>query len=127
MEQSIPPGHMEQTPAEQAKAVYDREKCARSFTEDVEAHLVAGYVYSTPQYFIMGRAVCSRATYEEITNPWIKFDRESHDSWLVYLVAGKGALRAFLRLEPYELPYYCWERGNKLRYYLREDVHRRLG
>ena len=36
-------------PAEKAAAVYAQEPCAQSFREDLEAHLLISYVFSTPE------------------------------------------------------------------------------
>jgi len=43
------------SPVERAAQVYQREECASSFQSDLEAHLLNGYVFSTPQAFAMGR------------------------------------------------------------------------
>jgi hypothetical protein len=45
------------TPIEQAAAVYEREHCPRTLREDLELHLLNGYVFSTPTCFLMGRPV----------------------------------------------------------------------
>ena len=76
------------TPAEQAAAVYERETCARSFREDIEAHLLNGYVFSTPTMFIMGRAVDRLAPRELIVDPWHTFPEADRNAWLIYLAAG---------------------------------------
>lgn len=101
------------TPVEQAAAVYNTEPCARSFREDLEAHLLHGYVFSTPEFFAMGRAVDSHARAGLIVNPWVKFD--TSDAWMIYLVAGDTA-KAIEAL-PYDLPLICWERSNSLRFW----------
>lgn len=101
------------TPVERAAAVYQQEPCARAFQEDLEAHLLNGHVFSTPEVFVMGRMVDSRAPAEEIVNPWVKFD--NGDAWLVYLLAGDPGKA--LALLPRELPRIGWERGNVLRFW----------
>lgn len=101
------------TPVEYAAAVYESEPCARTFKEDLEAHLLNGYVFSTPDYFVMGRAVDSKASYAEITNPWHVF--ESVDAWWVYLASGD--LSQIILACPYGLPLIGFERLNKPRFY----------
>lgn len=103
------------TPIERAKNVYLEEPCARTFVEDLEIHLLGGYVFSTPSYFIMGRAVNADGTNEQIVDPTYHF--EVADCWHVYLAAGENPFGEFLRLMPYELPYISWERKNRLRIY----------
>lgn len=111
------------TPFELAQQVYHREPCARDFWTDLLLHLHHGYVFSTRDTFLMGRAVDRYASYEEITSPTHVF--ESPNAWLVYLAASarKGeAIRTFLRYEPHELPWIGWERKNRLRWYPRAVI-----
>lgn len=99
------------TPAEEAAAVYEKEPCARTFREDVEAHMLCGYVVATPEVFAMFRPVRWSAGQEAIVNPW-----HAHvgcDTWHIYLAAGDvEQIRAML---PYPLPYVAFERKNQLR------------
>jgi hypothetical protein len=111
-------------PYEAAREIYFKESCPRTFAEDLGYHLHNGYVFSTPDFFLMGRPVCIGATYEEITDPIHIFPE--HDAWFIYLAAGKGYLRNFLKLEPYALPYFGWERSNKIRFYPRERILRHV-
>ena len=103
------------TPVEGAAAVYEREGCARTFREDLEAHLLHGYVFSTPSCFLMGRPVVKGADPVLIVNPWHVFERERCDCWMVYLCAGD--MREAFVFAPYALPWVCWQRKNKLRYH----------
>jgi len=98
------------TPVERAAAVYDREPCARTFREDLEAHLLHGFVFSTPSYFIMGRPVDGNSTQKLICNPWVSFP--SPDCWHVYLYSGHLS-DAFANI-PYILPFVSFERNNIL-------------
>lgn len=106
------------TPVELAAAVYTQEPCVRTFREDLEAHLLNGYVFSTPGSFVMGRPVCSSAPRGDIVNPWVRFEKAESDAWLVYLMAGDVA--EAVGLLPYPLPRMGWERGNVLRFWLTE-------
>lgn len=102
---------MDMSPASIARNVYDTEDCPRTFEEDLQLHLSNGYVHATPDFFVMGRAVLSTATDEEIVNPAITFTEP--DCWHVYLCAGCWQ-KAFMVM-PYFLPLISWERNNKLR------------
>lgn len=113
------------SPAQLAAEVYRREPCARTFGEDVEAHLINGYVFSTPTYFAMGRAVDSSASNQLVVNPWHVFPVEQCDAWLVYLVAGD--MREAWGRFPYFLPKIGFERKNVLRYYCAESLAEKLG
>ena len=110
------------TPVWMAAAVYEVEPCARSFKEDLEAHLQNGYVYSTPTAFVMGRPVDSAADPAQIVDPWHGFDPAVCDAWLVYLAAGNIA--DVLRQEPFPLTFFMWERKNVLRRFHAKTVKR---
>jgi hypothetical protein len=110
------------TPVELAAAVYEREECARTFREDLEAHLFNGYVYSTPTMFIMGRPVRHDAPREELVNPWFVFPRAEWDAWMVYLAAGN--LAEFWRVEPFPLEFVIFERQNVIRCFYAKHVKR---
>lgn len=110
------------SPYEQAAQVYLRERCARSFTEDVELHLMHGFVHSTPAYFIMGRPVIRTAPAWQIVDPAHTFARADCDTWMVYLAAGDLG-RAWDVL-PWPLPWLAFERKNELRFLPAEAVSR---
>jgi hypothetical protein len=110
---------LQETPFHLAQQVYQRELCKRDFFTDLHAHLVHGYVFCGPTFFLMGRAVDKDAPYEEITNPVVQFSKPN--AWLIYLAAGDG-IRQFFKFEPYQLPYFGWERSNVLRFYPRAKV-----
>lgn len=111
------------TPVEQAAAVYEREPCARSFREDLELHLLGGYVFSTPAMFIMGRAVNQHAPQLLITDPAHIFPDAEHDAWLVYLAA--GSVSEFFQFCPKWLDFVMWERKNVLRTYYAQTVKKK--
>lgn len=108
------------TPIDEARAVYLREPCRRTFEVDLELHLQNGYVFSTPKLFLMGRPVLRIANPEDIVNPAFIF--EHYDAWLIYLAAGD--FREFFRFEPFPLKWYGWERENMLRFFLSSTVKR---
>lgn len=89
----------------------------RTFREDLEAHMFTGYVFSTPEMFLMGRAVRSTADPQDISNPWKYFPRDEQDCWLVHAYADLGGnsrwglVKKLLRWMPYELPLIAWGRS----------------
>jgi len=107
-------------PVQEAAAVYEREACARSFKEDLEAHLLNGIVVSTPDLFLMARPVCHAATREEIVNPWCNSFRHL-DMWHLYLYAG-DMMSAF-KQAPHKLPLVSWEKRNGLRVYSWDAIY----
>jgi hypothetical protein len=109
------------SPVARCEAVYRTEPCARSFAEDLEAHLLHGYVFSTPDYFVMGRAVCKDAPHADIVNPWVNFP--SGDCWHLYLFA--GPMQAAFDCAPYPLNFVSFERRNLLRVYEIDRIRRR--
>ena len=105
------------TPFEQAREVYRREPCARTFEEDLILHLRFGYVVSTPEVFLMFRPVSSWWLEEWMVNPDIAnmATPKSRDCWHVYLAAGDPSL--FHQYFPYPLEWVSGERNNRLRCY----------
>lgn len=95
----------------------------RTFQNDLSLHLLHGYVFSTPEEFIMGRAVDSRADEEDIRNPSVIFDEDECDCWLIYAYATRygspenfrGLVEKVLRWMPYELPLVAWDRKRRNR------------
>lgn len=115
--------HEKLSPYERAQLVYQREPCARNFTVDLELHMRYGYVFVTPEIFIMGRAVDHKAGYAAITNPAVR--HVDHTAWLIYLMAGSMD-RHLDRYLPYPLPYIGWERKNVLRFYAASKIWSKL-
>lgn len=114
------------TPYEEAQALYAAYETPRSFAEDLALHLRGGYVISTPEYFLMGRAIDRFAAAAAIENPAHAFPREQQNAWLVYLFSGSS--RNILPFLPYPLKWVTWQRrGGPLRHYelktLRRHAH----
>jgi hypothetical protein len=110
-----------------AAAVYEREWCARSFREDLDAHLQHGFVWSSPDEFWMCRGVNKNADASLIVNPWHAFPRESQNAWLIYLLAGRNQsemLYRAARMMPYRLEWIGWEKRNILRFYRCKKLYR---
>lgn len=104
------------TPYARMRAWYKKHPGPLSFGEYVAMHLEDGVVVSTEEFFVMGRAVNSRA------EPWIGgsmrcWPREEQDAWYIFAMCGDPRLA--WRALPYHLPLVCFNRrGQKnLRFY----------
>ena len=113
------------SPFERAAEVYRTEWCRRTLREDLEAHLVGGFVFARPDFFIMGRPVVRTADPALVVDPWHHFPTADCDCWHVYLFAGNMA-RAW-SVMPWPLPWFSWERKNELRFGQSEVVLRLSG
>lgn len=104
------------SPIDKVRALYT-DKSPRTFEEDLTAHFHCGYVYSTPEYFLMGRPVCHHATQEQINNVWKTFHPLMWDTWYVYAFALRedqglhGLVKKLLTHVPFYLPLIAWERS----------------
>jgi len=113
------------TPVERAALLYED---IADFRRDLEAHLLQGYVHSTPEAFVMARPVCATAPEVEIVNPWHAFPRERWDAWWIWLAAGD--LASLMPLFPYELPCIgwqrCWKGRPNMKFYSMKAIKKRL-
>lgn len=111
------------SPLTKVKMLYT-EQSPRSFEEDVLAHLMHGYFFSTPEYVLLARPVCSAAPQELINDVWCGFSPKDWDAWYVYAFALaddqglQGLVKKLLRHIPFYLPLIAWERsGHPLTFY----------
>lgn len=111
------------SPIEEAVSVYQSEPCARPFVKDLEIHLLHGYVFSTPTFFVMGRPVAKWWPQRMIVDP-SENPLGRKNCWHVYLCAGDllGALSAM----PFTLPFTSFERNNTLKVYRTDALLRRI-
>lgn len=112
------------TPIDLARRVYRLEPCARTFEEDMGWHLNHGFVYSTPDFFVMGRPVKSGAKPEIIVS-LERFPATVCDCWHVYLMAGD--MSKAWGILPWELPLVSIERRNVLKFYRLDSIRRLSG
>lgn len=112
------------TPFEQAMLVYQSEPCARTFEQDLRLHFQFGFVFSTPDFFVMGRPVMKDWIESVIVDPMKLLQPMQCDCWHVHTFAGN--LSKAWGILPYPLPFISFERKNELRFY-RLDALRRLG
>jgi hypothetical protein len=106
------------SPVEQAAAIYEREPCAGTFTDDLEAYLLHGLVHSSPTCFVMARYVCREWGYEAITDPWFSDSTCAPDCVHIHLAAGD--IREMWSFPHCPMRWVSFERGNKLRFH---DYH----
>jgi len=112
------------SPAELAAKVLKDEPSAYTFRECVEAHLLHGWLVSTPSFFVAARPVHSLGAVSEIVNPWVAFPESECDAWHVWLCAGD--LKAALACLPYDLPRMSFERANVLKFYPLDRLRKKL-
>ena len=90
-----------------AAAVYDREPCARTFEQDLFAHLTGGTVISTPEVFAMLRPVCRDWPLDWLRDPG-RIEPEG-DCWWIYCAAGD--VRQLFGMLPPKI-WVAFERSN---------------
>ena len=110
-------------PIDKVRMLYT-EQSPRTFEEDLSAHFYHGYVFSTPNYFMMIRPVWSGAPQEAINDVWCAFTPSSWDTWYVYAFALRydkglaGLVKKLLTHMPFYLPLTAWERsGESLKFH----------
>jgi hypothetical protein len=108
-------------PASRIAALYGPNS-PRTFAEDMQAHMVNGYVYAGPDLFMLVRPVASVAYIKDpdlIRNPWCSFEPEACDTWFIYAAAtarpttALGLVKTCLTKMPFPLPLAAWERQAK--------------
>ena len=104
------------SPIDKVRGLYT-DNSPRTFEEDLAAHFNHGYVFSTPEYFMMVRPVNHNATQEAINNVWKAFHPLNWDTWYVYAFALRddrglqGLVKKLLTHMPFYLPLIAWERS----------------
>ena len=80
----------------------------RTFAEDVALYEAAGYVWDTPEVFLMARPVWKDAPDEVIKCSHVRFHDSCVNAW--FLFAFVGDLRATITIAPYQLAWVGWSR-----------------
>lgn len=93
-------------PVEQASNLC-RER-GGNFRDELEAHLLNGCVFSTPEVFLMGRALPRSA---DVADLWTTYPADDCDAWFVWY--GVGRAERLLSLMPYDLPWIGWHRQGR--------------
>jgi hypothetical protein len=103
------------SPWERARAVYADGKSPRTFEWDLILHFEHGFVFSGPDYFLMGRPVNSASPVAYVLNPEVNWPREECDCWHVWLSICPN-IETLRRLMPWPLPLVSFERGGQVRF-----------
>ena len=90
----------------QAKDLYD--KCGIDMNRDIAAYCANGYVFITPDSFLLGKAVNSKSE----VHPQDQWNVENPDAWYVNMAVGCGVAE-FINRIPYPLPLVGWMRQLK--------------
>lgn len=85
----------------QAKRMY--QEAGHNFEQDLGHYLTNGYVVSEPGRFIMFKPVRKDLGEKD-------WHSQNPDTWYVHCAVGRGAIRSFLNLAPFDLPYIAWSR-----------------
>src|SRR5687768_819338 len=96
------------TPAEKAAEVC--KGYGGDFRDEVEAFMLTGYVFSTPELFVMGKPVPKGA---KIVSPWGSWPLESCDAWYIWLAVSSRGLLPLLELMPFPLPFVGFHREGR--------------
>ncbi len=94
----------------QALTLYEGQD--RTFRDDLEAFMQTGRVYITPTAVLFAKAVPREVDHHL---PWDLWEESQCDAWLIWLAAGD--LSEFFRYAPHPLPWLCWARRGKLRWW----------
>ena len=108
------------TPAQIAFDYYGED----AFYYILDLHFLHGYVYSTPDYFAMGRPVDKEVVRDDLIDPRVTSPKERQNCWFIYYVSG-NMVKAFDNL-PFFLPYCLFERKGILKFYKLEKLKHRI-
>ena len=78
------------------------------FREEMEAHLLHGYVFATPTAFLMGRPMPRSGNAGDLWRTW---PRGECDAWFVWIGVGDAA--ELLAMTPFPLPWIGWYRQGR--------------
>lgn len=114
------------SPYERVEALYIASPEARPFAWYVDYHHRHGFVFSRPDYFIMGRPVIKEADPSLICELTHRFPSGQCNCWFIFAMAG-NMMRAW-DIMPWPMPWFAWEReqgGRRdLRFYPTERIRK---
>lgn len=99
------------TPIERIREEYTLHPREQPFDYYLNWHLAHGFVFSTPDFFIMGRAIylChEEAETLEVINSFVLVEEIDAQAWYVH--AASGDLSKAWGILPWPLPYIAFER-----------------
>lgn len=101
------------SPYERISAEYEARPREKPFAYYVAWHFINGFVFSTPEFFIMGRPI-NKGYCERNGVPLCPPETGQYaDTW--YLHAFAGDMQKAWSILPYPLPYIAWERMREAR------------
>lgn len=103
-----------------AQELYDQ--CGIDMNRDIAAYCANGYVFITPDSFLLGKAVNSKSE----VHPVDQWNVENPDAWYIHMAIGKA--KKFWQYLPHPLPYIGWMRETKkqpMRWYDFKKILRR--
>ena len=106
------------------KKLYD--EIGLDMYRDITAYSINGYVFITPETFLLGKAVNSKSD----TKPQDQWNVENPDAWYVHMAVNKVNLgiKEFINRIPHPLPLVGWSRATKdqpIRWYDFSKINRR--
>lgn len=101
-------GDKELSAYEKIEAEYERRPRQEPFLYYVRLYHARGFVFSRPDFFVMGRPVPRTADPARILEDREAFHGEKCDCW--YLMAAAGNMARMWQVAPWELPWFCWTR-----------------
>jgi hypothetical protein len=110
------------TTYETALHLYRSQNQPVTFDEALTWHLLHGFVFSRPDFFIMARPVISTAPYWQIADPSHHFPSAECNAWFIYLFSG-NMTRAW-EILPWELPLIGWGRHGETFFHPASTVKR---
>lgn len=100
------------SPFQTAVISYQKEPQNVPFEDYLEWHFRNGFVFSTPDMFVMGRAIHITEGNEELTQSDIdgfkRWPSEEQNAWYVHMFSGD--LSQLFKYMPYPLPMLAFER-----------------
>lgn len=100
------------SPYEKIRALYiERTPAGRMTWEELVGYMLASsdcYVFKSPEFFIMGRAVPRSAPRIQIEDLTHKFEKADCDAWHIWGIWGD--IPKALKAMPYELPWCAVDR-----------------
>ena len=112
------------TPILQLDSLYKICFPNRSLENDLGWYLACHYVFSTPDFIVMGKPVRKDAPEEQLDDVTFVFPKEEVDTWFLYAYA--GSQQDFLAYVPFSLTWIAWRRyGSPIRYWTLEQFIKR--
>jgi hypothetical protein len=110
----------DRSPAQKGFDFYGEEL----FYKVLDLHLMFGYVYASPDYFVMGRPVPKTVSYEDMLDITKTYTLSECDAWCIYFLSGD--IKKVWEILPFDLPYIVFERKGSTKIYLLEKLKRTI-